>query len=292
VDAGGHRSAIAAMGGELSPGMLEAVQALYAVEQQALARDWPAAAVDCAYGPHERHRLDVYRPQKDAPAPVLLWVHGGGFLRGDKGDATRWPNAHAGRMAAALGMVGVAINYRLAPDHGWPAGGEDVLAAVAWCRGHIAELGGDPQRIVLAGTSAGAAHVATALQLDAAPAGLRGAVLLSGLYGLTPFDDPRDRAYFGEDAAQHPAMASLPALLGSELPLMFAGAEFDPPRFQAEFVGLLEAWLKRRGHLPPAWVGRGHNHFSLAYHLGTADRRLSDEIVAFVREVASGRLDN
>ena len=197
-----HRAAIAAMGRELSPGMLEAVQAVYT-------RRATSTGATLA-GNRKRLRLRVPRaasagrlcPADARSAPVLVWVHGGGFTRGDKGDATTWPNAHAGRMAAAAGMVGVTINYRLAPGHGWPAGGEDVLAAVGWCRANIARFGGDPQRIVVAGTSAGAAHVATALSLDPAPAGLCGAVLLSGLYGVTPYDDPRDLAYFGDDTAR------------------------------------------------------------------------------------------
>jgi acetyl esterase/lipase len=280
-----ERRAIAATGRELSPDMLAAVHALYAGEQARLAAGLPASVVDIAYGPHERQRLDVYRPQQSGLAPVLIWVHGGGFVRGEKGSAERWPNAHAGRFAAAAGFLGVVINYRLAPGHGWPAGGEDVLAAVDWCRAHAAEHGGDVSRIVLVGTSAGAVHVATALQLRPA-LDVRGAVLLSGLYGLTGYEDSRDLAYYGEDRALHSARAPLEALVATELPLLVACSEFDPPRFQAEWLGLLQRRFERHGSLPRAWYGSGHNHFSLAYHLGTADTRLADEIVAFARQCA------
>ena len=82
--------------------------------------------------------------------------------------------------------------------------------------------------------------------------------------------------------------APLNALVDTELPLLVACSEFDPARFQAEFVGLLARRLERHGRLPRSYIGSGHNHFSLAYHLGTADTRLADEIIGFAREIAGG----
>lgn len=285
---GALRAAIAALGTEIGPASLEGVHRLFDEEQRALASAVPAVATDLAYGHDPRHRLDLYAPVNAVgPAPVFVWVHGGGFLRGDKGDAERWPNAHAGRFAARWGFLGVVMNYRLAPSHGWPAGGEDVAAVVAWLQVNAARYGGDPDRIVLAGTSAGAAHVATWLQLRPQSHDVRGAVLLSGLYGVAPYEDARDLSYYGEDRNLHAERAPLEALVGTNLPLLVACSEFDPPRFQAEFVGLLSRRLERHGRLPRSYIGSGHNHFSLAYHLGTSDRRFGDEIEAFVRDVCS-----
>lgn len=279
------RAAIAALGREIGPGSIEGVHSLFAEEQRALARQWPATASDLAYGPDPRQRLDLYAPsRRDGPAPILVWVHGGGFLRGDKGDADRWPNAHAGRFAAREGLLGVVINYRLAPEHQWPSAGEDLIAVVDWLKANASAHGGDPDRIILAGTSAGAAHVATYLQLRPDSRDIRGAVLLSGLYGIMPYTDVRDVAYYGEDSSLHAARAPLAALAETRVPLLVACSEFDPPRFQAEFAGLLQRRLDRHGQLPRSYIGSGHNHFSLAYHLGTGDRRLADEIIAFVRE--------
>jgi hypothetical protein len=73
-------------------------------------------------------------------------------------------------------------------------------------------------------------------------------------------------------------------VVGTSLPLLVACSEFDPARFQAEFVGLLGRRLARHGRLPRSHIGSGHNHYSLAYHLGTSDARLGNEIVSFVRE--------
>ncbi|NMN05676.1 MULTISPECIES: alpha/beta hydrolase [unclassified Novosphingobium] len=280
------RAAIAAMGTTLTPDLLGRVRALFDAEQQALAAAVSAAAVDLAYGPHERHRLDLYGTADGAPKPVLVFVHGGGFLRGDKGgDAPEtWPNAAVGRMAAQAGLIGAVINYRLAPDHTWPAGSEDVLAALDWLVAHAADHGGDPQRIVLMGTSAGAVHVAGAIRLRP-DLTIRGAVLLSGLYGHTPLDE-RDMLYYGA-AADYAERAPREAMVATTLPLLVASAEFDPPRFQAEFLGLMADRLARHGTMPRGQIASGHNHYSMAMHLGTADRRLAEEIVAFVRETCA-----
>jgi hypothetical protein len=128
-------------------------------------------------------------------------------------------------------------------------------------------------------------HVATHLQLRGAAHGVRGAVLLSGLYGATPLEGP-DSLYYGTDKSLYPKRFPLKGLIESGVPLLIACAEFDPPRFQAEWRQLLEALQEKRGALPRAYLASGHNHYTLAMHLGTADTRLSTEIVQFVRQHA------
>ncbi|WP_225206696.1 alpha/beta hydrolase [Novosphingobium huizhouense] len=277
MNPGSIRTAIAAMGRTLGPAVIEQCRPLFEQEQQALMQRVPAAAVDRCYGDHPRQKLDLYGTA--AEAPVLLFVHGGGFRVGDKGGALDWQNATVGRMAAEAGMLGAVMNYRLLPDAAWPSGGEDVLAAFDWLVANAASFGGDPARIVLVGTSAGAVHIATALRLrpDLAAAGL---VLLSGLYGFTPLDD-RDLPYYGAQA-DYAARMPLDALVDTALPLLVACAEFDPARFQAEFLGLMSARLTRHGAMPRGYIASGHNHYSMAMHLGTDDRRLADEIVGFI----------
>ncbi len=278
-----ERAAIAGMGRVLGPDMLAAVYALYRPEQDRLASLQPPSATDLAYGDAPRQRLDLYAPADGSKgAATLLWVHGGGFLRGEKSSAEHPFNAHAGRWAARNGMLGAVMNYRLAPEATWPAGGEDVIAAVEWLRANVAQHGGDPDRIILVGTSAGSVHVATALQLSP-DLPVRGAVLLSGLYGFTPLDE-RDTLYYGAPQL-YPERMPRDAMVATALPLLLACAEFDPPRFQRETVGLLTARLERHGVMPRAYIASGHNHFSLAYHLGGKDTRLADEILSFVGTV-------
>ena len=112
---------------------------------------------DLAYGPHARHRLDVYAPPGTNGAPVLVLFHGGGFIRGDK-----TMRANVGAWGAAQGFVTVLANYRLAPECRWPSGPEDVAAVWQAVRDKAHDWGGDPDRIILVGESAGAAHVAAA----------------------------------------------------------------------------------------------------------------------------------
>jgi acetyl esterase/lipase len=99
-----------------------------------------------------RHRLDVYRRADTGPgAPVLLQIHGGGWMIGNK-DQQGLPLMYN---LASRGWVCVAINYRLSPKATWPDHLVDCKRAIAWIREHIAEYGGDPDYIVATGGSAG-----------------------------------------------------------------------------------------------------------------------------------------
>lgn len=106
--------------------------------------------------------LDVYPPRRGCPAPVVVWVHGGGFRVGDKRDQI----LRKRRLFARLGYVLVSVNYRLTDTSGpdpvqYPTHAADVASALAWVEQHIARYGGDPARIALLGHSAGAQIVAT-----------------------------------------------------------------------------------------------------------------------------------
>lgn len=274
-----HLPDIAAMGTTLGPQVVEQVRALFDAEQRTLAARVPVLAADCAYGPHERHRLDLYRTSEERNLPVVLFVHGGGFRLGNKGDNGSWQNAAVARAMAEAGFLGAVMNYRLLPEARWPEGGEDVVAAIDWLRANAAAHGGDPARIVVVGTSAGAVHIATALKLRP-DLPVSGAVLLSGLYGYTPLDI-KDEPYYGSNT-DYPERMPREALAATTIPLFVACAQYDPPRFQAEFLGLMAERLERHGTMPAGTIVPGHNHYSLAMHLGTTDRRLADEIVAFV----------
>ncbi|MEW5870201.1 MAG: carboxylesterase family protein [Chloroflexota bacterium] len=100
--------------------------------------------------------LDIHAPANAQNAPVVMWVHGGGYVTGDK--ANQMPNKVA--LFNGQGWILVSVNYRLStPDKGaaqFPDHFLDVAAAVAWVREHIPAYGGDPHRIALLGHSAGA----------------------------------------------------------------------------------------------------------------------------------------
>jgi acetyl esterase/lipase len=180
------KNEVAKLGAQFNPSILAATRALY-VDRIAPPSPAVHAEYDIAYGPDARQTLDIYSERVDAPRPVLLYVPGGGFTGGDKRlDETFYGNL--ARWFAAEGFVVVAMNYRLAPDHVWPSGAQDVGSALAWVTANISRHGGDPGNIVLFGQSAGATHVTTFLyhpKIFTEVAGLRGAVLASGLYRMT-----------------------------------------------------------------------------------------------------------
>src|SRR5436189_1851815 len=98
-----------------------------------------------------------------APLPAVAYFHGGGWVQGDL-------ETHHGlcaRLARHAGVLVVAIDYRLAPEHKFPAAVEDCLAAYRWLRAHAGSLGGNPARVAVAGDSAGGNLSAVVSQLAA-----------------------------------------------------------------------------------------------------------------------------
>jgi cation diffusion facilitator CzcD-associated flavoprotein CzcO/acetyl esterase/lipase len=109
----------------------------------------------------------LYIPESENPVPVVLYFHGGGFMAGSPATA----DAPCRRLAAELGAIVFAVEYRLAPEHPFPAAPDDAFAAVHWAREHISEYGGDPERLVVMGESSGA-NLASVTALRARDAGI------------------------------------------------------------------------------------------------------------------------
>jgi acetyl esterase/lipase len=118
---------------------------------------------DLAYGPERRNKLDVWRlSTTPSDAPVIFYIHGGAWTFGNKSEQGR-PMLHE---FVERGWIAVVCNYRLAPYHPWPAQMQDVTRTLAWIKKNIATHGGDPDRIVVSGGSAGG-HLAALLALSA-----------------------------------------------------------------------------------------------------------------------------
>src|SRR5262249_35772245 len=117
---------------------------------------------DVKYGSDVRNVVDIFVPETGAAGrPVLMFVHGGGMIRGNKRPPRSAFYDNIMLFAARHGMVGVNVEYRLAPQFPWPAGNEDLAAAVRLVADKAADFGADPNRIYLMGHSAGATHVAS-----------------------------------------------------------------------------------------------------------------------------------
>ncbi|MEW6642924.1 MAG: alpha/beta hydrolase [Pseudomonadota bacterium] len=243
---------------------------------------------DVAYGPAERNRLDVFMPEASLPSPrpVLIFVHGGGFVAGDKHTPGSPFYDNIAAWAANNGFIGVNITYRLAPQAPWPAGAEDVGAAVRWVGENIGARGGDPARVYLMGHSAGAVHVASYASHPEfhgpKGVGLAGAILVSGLYDLTAIPFSKfELAYFGDDAATYAQRSSLAGLLASKLPLLVMMAELDPLPFAQQYKLLTERLCNsQRGCVRTAVLAE-HSHISEVYAINTPDTGLTSQILAF-----------
>jgi triacylglycerol lipase len=221
---------------------------------------------------------------------VLRYVHGGGFVAGDKSAPGSPYYDHLGGWAARNGMIAVTMTYRLAPQHRWPAGAEDVAAAVAWTREHIADYGADPGRIVLMGQSAGAAHVASFLagHGGAGAGALAGAVLLSGIYDpATAERNPLLGSYYGDDPGRYAERSAVPGLVASPLPMLFGTAEYDTADFHRQGVVLLDAMLAAHGVIPPFATVLGHTHISEIFSLGLDDDAFGATLARFVHSATA-----
>ena len=260
---------------------------------------------DVKYGPDDRNRLDVFQAAAEAGGsapsasaktsaskPVLVFVHGGGFIMGDKTSPNSPFYDNVGHWAAHHGMVGVNITYRLAPQHQWPAGSDDVSLAVKWVRENIAAHGGDASRVYVMGQSAGAVHVASYIAREFGNTGGRapaagwkpaGALLISGLYDTdTMIRGERFHAYFGNDESKLENLSFVGALAGTNVPLFVVLAELDPLDFMQQFVVLQETHIRRQVKLPRLVQLMGENHFTTVWQLGLEGSTLEPHILEFV----------
>ena len=280
-----------AIGPVLDPPMIQATMAIY-VPRVVKAYPGVSSTEDIAYGPDERHRLDVFAPaaRGERAMPVVLFVPGGGFVGGAKNREGVPFYQNVGVFFARNGVVGITMNYRLAPKAPWPAGGEDVAAAVRWVRKNIAEFGGDPEQIFLFGQSAGATHVAhyvfdERLQPADGKDGVAGAILQSAILdpaGAPP--GPNIEAYFGK-REQWAERSLLTKLEGRKIPVFLVYAELDPKSFRDEAAKLRDGLCKRDGGACPRTSDLpGHNHISEIAHLGSSDdTAFGLDLLTFVR---------
>ncbi|MBF9070314.1 alpha/beta hydrolase [Streptacidiphilus fuscans] len=166
-------------------------KALMAPWMAAAAADASVQVEEAACTGPDGNRIDLQMVRPTAlphdaahPLPAVLYIHGGGFSFGELDG----PSPMARQAAVAAGAVVVNVHYRLAPEHRYPAGVEDCYAALVWTAAHAEELGIDPDRIAVAGASAGASLTAAVCLMSRDRGGP--AVAFQGL--LIPLLDDRD----------------------------------------------------------------------------------------------------
>lgn len=223
-------------------------------------------------GPGGPLRLRVYSPDTTGPWPVLLYAHGGGFVIGDletHDKVCRTLCYHAG-------MLVVAVDYRLAPEHPFPAAPDDVEAALRWVLANAAALGGDASRIAMVGDSAGAQ-----LALVAARRVKAEAVRALGLIYPVAQHPDQPSASYEENEGKFLSMGVMQWFMASYL-----GEQVDAqkhPDFalldSGGLAGLPATWVATMGHDPlrdeghalaqrvaAACVEVAHRHYPEAIH--------------------------
>jgi len=245
--------------------------------------------------------LVIHRPIADAPLPAHLYVHGGGWIGGSAKNV--FTDILAQERAVGAGCVVVAVDYRKAPEHKFPAGLNDCHAALVWLAEHAHELGIQPDLITVGGGSAGA-NLAAALTLKARDeGGPRIAFQLLEVpcldltlslpshrangtgYGLTTADSTRLADYYlpSRDVIGTPYVSPLLARDLSGLPpAHIMSAEYDPLRDDGERYAQR---LNDAGVPATFTLGRGHLHVTPAFTKVMASARAwRDEAVAVLRQ--------
>ncbi len=253
---------------------------------------------------HERQVLDVYSPPGAKGLPVVFWIHGGGWQAGDKSDVQLKPTWFMDK-----GFVFVSTNYRLLPTVDMGTIVRDVAKAVRWVREHIAEHGGDPDRILVMGHSAGAQLAALVctddryLRAEGVPlAAIKGCVPVDGdtfdipaiievaetrwrVHGL-PAAKFGHREKFGNDPAKHKDFSAVThAAKGKDIPpfLILHVADHPDTTAQARRLG---AALSAAGIPVTVFGARETTHNKLNADLGKPDDPATKALADFLAAVA------
>lgn len=256
-------------------------------------------------GPEGRLPVRIYTPEGAPPLPVLVYFHGGGWVLGnlETHDAT------CRALANAAGCLVIAVDYRLAPEHKFPAAPEDCYAATKWAVLNAAALGGDPTRIAVGGDSAGGNLAAVVAQM-ASDRGTPSLVFQLLIYPVTnyAFDTPsyRDNAegylltkdamvWFWKHYLPHESDGQNPyasPLRGQNLrnlpPALVITAEYDPLRDE----GAAYAAKLREAGVPVTYIdypGMIHGFFSMTKVVDQAQQAINEAGAALRAAFAAKR---
>ena len=232
---------------------------------------------------NDKDKLDLYLPEGRTGFPVVVFFHGGGLRNGDK-DAS----SHVGQAFAASGIGAAIVNYRLSPDVSHPAHAQDAARSVAWVHANISEHGGDPEKVFLAGHSAGA-YLAVLLVLDdrylgehtLQPTSLAGSMPISGFFYVDEVAPDRPKEVWGEEPAGWLDASPAEYLRTDAPPLLLVYADGDDAWRREQNERLADA-LRAKGHADVAAVQiSNRDHQGIWKSLAVDDVTL-DQMVAFV----------
>jgi acetyl esterase/lipase len=261
----------------------------------------------------QRHRLDVYRPEGEESCPVLLFLHGGGWVIGSKDDYFGvYGYGTIARCLAERGLVVVLPNYRLSPAVRHPEHIKDVARAFAWTCHNVRHYGGDPDQIFVGGHSAGG-HLAALLATDErylrgvgqSRKDIRGVIGVSGVYrvddlglklsltgpggGAVMRADVRPFAVvFGDDPEVARQASPLTHVRPGLPPFLLVNAGFDYPPLP-EMAREFAAALKKNGCEVRSQTIPWRTHETVVFDIlrRSADRATVDLAVEFIRGLST-----
>ena len=240
--------------------------------------------------PDGKDRLDLYIPDGVRNAPVIFSLHGGALSAGDRGE-----ERFVGERFAAAGYLTVVTSYRLSPQVSHPAHIQDAAAAFAWVKSHIRQHGGDPDRIIVIGHSAGA-YLAMLMATDSrwlaahklSPRDIKGVAPVSGFFwvdkpGVAP-DRPTyvwgtDRKVWIESSPSRYLRADVP-------PVLILDTDGDEQWRQQQNVDLAAA-LRAAGHQDvTVHKVKGRTHMSVWTKMGDNEsEETSSQILLFAKRL-------
>lgn len=277
----------------------------FVLSSHAHAADTPAlkpTTADLRYGDQDRNVLDIYAPPGAKNLPVLFWIHGGGWQQGDKSGIQEKPRAFTEK-----GFVFVSTNYRLLPNVDMRTLIRDVAKSLGWVHKNIAAHGGDPQRIIVAGHSAGAQLAAILctddryLRAEGVPfAALRACVPVDGdTYDIPamietaetrlrvhgqPMPKYGHRLKFGNDPALHRDFSAVTHVAKAKgIPPFFILHVANHPDVSAQAQRLGTA-LKDAGVTVKVFGARESTHTRVNAELGLPDDPATKELWSFLVE--------
>jgi len=241
-----------------------------------------------AYGKHERQKLDVLTPEKAKDAPVVIFIHGGGWIRGDKKIYQ-----YVQRRLAREKIVTVSANYRLCPEAAFPDFIHDGADVVAWTTNNITDKGGNPSEIYLMGHSAGA-HTVAMLGLNETylekvgvnRSCIKGIIPIAAPLMLKASQIPELAFVFGN--AKDDEMWPLAFIDGNEPPFLLLQGALDP-LIQPIHSQAAETMIKAKGGKVTTHVFENHDHMTIIGAFSNKYESKGDVVKPILELIKNGR---
>lgn len=230
----------------------------------------------------KKHLLDIYEPKGLSSAPVLMFVHGGGWQSGDKSLYS-----YLGRTFASQGFTTVVISYRLTPEVQHPGHIQDVARAFAWIYRNIAQHNGNPERVFVAGHSAGG-HLTALLALDErylnaeglSTNRIRGAMPISGVYDLNTI--PGFDSVFTSDPETRREASPVAHVDEHQPPFLITYAQFDYPTADIQSAELLNL-LRQENSEAQTLTIPAKDHITIITSIGRPGDLTTESMLDFMR---------